>query len=681
MGEESPKTASTPTGAVFLSYASQDAEAAQKICDALRAAGIEVWFDKSELRGGDAWDRQIREQIHDCRLFIPVISANSEHRDEGYFRREWSLAADRTRDMAHKRAFLLPVVIDGTSERGASVPEKFHELQWTRLPGGDTPPAFVERIQRLLSPEASPARAVETPVAPSSMVQSSSASGRPTRRFKPALWAISAVLALALAYYVADRFWLSKRTAIAAAGTAPAATGAGEKSIAVLPFVDLSEKHDQEYFADGMAEEILDLLAKIPELKVIGRTSSFQFKGRADDLRKIGQTLGVAYVLEGSVRRALNLLKVTAQLISTQDGAHRWSDTYELRDGDAVQLQEQVAAGIARALELSIADSQSTDAAAIGSDYDLYIRGIHELDSSSYEGCRQAIALFTDVLRRHPQSERALISMARAHECIAWGDYVVPNAGIEQAREYALQALRVNPRSADAHVVLATVFILHDYDWASAQRELDTASELSPANSRALMTAARLHQALGQYDIAIGLLNQAAALDPLDPLIYDILGDTYMRARNFVKAEKMWRRCLQISPDFLGAHFYLSNALLMQHQLNEALEEAKVDLSQEGEPHGLALVYYAMGRSSDADKALRDVVAFESQQKKLVEWPSELARIYAFRGELDSAFAWLDRAYEERESDMYFVKGDPLLDNLVPDPRYKALLRKMNLPE
>jgi len=128
----------TPSGAVFLSYASEDAAAAERLATALRDAGIEVWFDKSELRGGDAWDRQIREQIHHCHLFIPVISANSERRDEGYFRREWSLAADRTRDMAHKRAFLVPVVIDGTPERGASVPEKFHELQWTRLPEGES---------------------------------------------------------------------------------------------------------------------------------------------------------------------------------------------------------------------------------------------------------------------------------------------------------------------------------------------------------------------------------------------------------------------------------------------------------------------------------------------------------------------------------------------------------------
>src|SRR5215469_1463149 len=155
MGEESPKPASTPTGAVFLSYASEDLEAAARIACGLRAAGIEVWFDQSELRGGDAWDHRIREQIHDCRLFVAVVSAHSEQRDEGYFRLEWKLAIDRSHLMAAKKAFIVPVVIDATSERSASVPEKFHELQWTRLPNGETPPAFVERVRRLLSTEIS----------------------------------------------------------------------------------------------------------------------------------------------------------------------------------------------------------------------------------------------------------------------------------------------------------------------------------------------------------------------------------------------------------------------------------------------------------------------------------------------------------------------------------------------
>jgi TIR domain-containing protein len=151
LSTEVPGAVSGPSQAVFLSYASEDAPASQRIAEALRAAGVELWFDKSELRGGDAWDRQIRKQIHDCALFIPIISAHSQARLEGYFRREWKLAADRTHDMAEEKAFLVPVVIDDTSERVASVPEKFRDVQWTHLPAGETPAAFIERVKRLLS--------------------------------------------------------------------------------------------------------------------------------------------------------------------------------------------------------------------------------------------------------------------------------------------------------------------------------------------------------------------------------------------------------------------------------------------------------------------------------------------------------------------------------------------------
>src|SRR5262249_12771225 len=170
-----------PSHAVFLSYASQDAVAAERICEALRAAGIEVWFDKSELRGGDAWDRQIRQQIHDCRLFIAVISSHTEARDEGYFRREWRLAVERAGDMAEGKAFLVPVVIDGTTERSAAVPDKFRELQWTRLPDGQTSPAFVERVRRLLSPGAPLARTSATPGSLTSTVRSPGGAVPPPR--------------------------------------------------------------------------------------------------------------------------------------------------------------------------------------------------------------------------------------------------------------------------------------------------------------------------------------------------------------------------------------------------------------------------------------------------------------------------------------------------------------------
>jgi len=307
VGEESPNRVSTPTGAVFLSYASQDVEAAQRICDALRATGIEVWFDKNEPRGGEAWDRHITRQIKECALFVPVISAHTDGRSEGYFRREWRVAVERMRDMADDQAFLLPVVIDSTGEDVARVPDRFREFQWLRLPGGETAPAAINRIRRLLSPAEplSTARQAGT----HSVREAHGAHGRKKPRWlRPALFGL-ALAVLGGGYVALNRFVLSKHPT-------PVTVAIGDKSIAVLPFADLSEKHDQEYFADGMAEEILNILAKVPQLTVIGRTSSFQFKGRTEDLRTIGERLGAAYVVEGSVRKAGPRIRVTTQLLN-----------------------------------------------------------------------------------------------------------------------------------------------------------------------------------------------------------------------------------------------------------------------------------------------------------------------------------------------------------------------------
>jgi len=247
--------------AVFLSYASQDAEAARKICERLRAAGIEVFLDQSELRGGDAWDQKIRHEIHDCALFIPIISQHTQERLEGYFRHEWKLAVERTHHMAEQMPFLVPVVVDRTRDREAFVPDAFRVVQWTHLPGGETPPAFVERIKRLLSPELSPMSAV-----------SGAAPGlrepvRATWRSKPVLLGIVALVILAaLAYLFVDKFWISKQPT-----PAPAAFAPPPHSIAVLPFVNLSGDKEQEYFSDGLTEELLNSLAEIDGLQVAAR--------------------------------------------------------------------------------------------------------------------------------------------------------------------------------------------------------------------------------------------------------------------------------------------------------------------------------------------------------------------------------------------------------------------------
>ncbi len=242
-----------PSRAVFLSYASQNAEAAKRICEALRAGGIEVWFDQSELRGGDAWDRQIRKQIHDCALFIPIISATTQGRTEGYFRREWKLAVDRTHDMSERVAFLVPVVIDDTGDAEADVPEAFRAVQWTRLDAGETSPAFVARVSQLLSPSEpqTPVRA-RPAIGPAPSFRPSTSNAAPSRRSNLLLLLISAVVLLGVGYFALDKFVLSKRVAAPATqGDLPATSAIPEKSVAVLPFVNESSDKEQEYFADG----------------------------------------------------------------------------------------------------------------------------------------------------------------------------------------------------------------------------------------------------------------------------------------------------------------------------------------------------------------------------------------------------------------------------------------------
>ena len=326
--------------AVFLSYASEDAAAAQRLCDALQAIGVEVWFDQTELRGGDAWDQKIQQQIRDCALFIPIISQQTAERPEGYFRLEWDLADQRTHMVARNKAFIVPVCIDDTRDRGADVPESFLRAQWTRLPRGATPASFCTRIAALLG-------AAEAPPSPLPGISRALPLTLP-RKFN---WRIAAAVAVAAA--VALLAWQPWR-AVPPKGIAASASAATEKSIAVLPFSDISEKHDQDYFADGIAEELRAVLVKIPSLKVIGRTSSMQFKGTQADLRTIGTRLGAGYVVEGSVRKSGPRIRVTAQLSESRSGTQLWAERYDRDFGDILNVQDQIATSIARALQLAV---------------------------------------------------------------------------------------------------------------------------------------------------------------------------------------------------------------------------------------------------------------------------------------------------------------------------------------
>jgi TolB-like protein/Tfp pilus assembly protein PilF len=674
MGEESPKPSSTPKGAVFLSYASQDAQAAQKICDALSAAGIEVWFDKSELRGGDVWDRRIREQIHSCRLFIPIISANTESRDEGYFRREWGFATDRTRDIAEKRAFLIPVVIDDTPERGSSVPDKFHQIQWTRLPRGETPPAFVARVAALLGAP----KSVATGNRPTPALTTAPPAHTRSQRN---VWIILGLAALGI---VLGGGWFALRQSglhrHAQAETADQASPAiTEKSIAVLPFDDLSEKHDQEYFADGMAEEVINLLAKIPDLKVIGRISSFQFKGKTDDVRRIGMTLGAAYIVEGSVRRSGDHVRVTAQLIDTRDGVQRWSETYDRQASDVLQVQDAIAASLVRALQVEVAESgrlQTRPVLTSRESYDAYLRGIHAFEKRDPSGFEEAIARFRRALELDPSYVPAAEALAIAYRNQAYFGFVPPKVGYEQARMAAGAVLKLNQGSAIAHAVLLAVHTEYDWDWVSAERELDTAMSLAPNNATVLLYASEERLAVGQLNEAMRYLESAGTVDPLYTEVYFDLSLVYLRLSRYEESARALRRIAEISPTAEWVHYYLCVVLLVQGDPNAALREMEKETVPSIRLAGLALAYYALKRTTEANNSLAQLEARNGGDSAMT-----IAEAYAYREQNDLAMKWLDRAYAQKDINLWYIKGDPLLAKLEGDPRYKAFLRKMNLPE
>lgn len=488
--------------------------------------------------------------------------------------------------------------------------------------------------------------------------------------------AIIMMLAVALSYFVVDKFWLSKRVA-APAAAAPVVSL--DKSIAVLPFVDMSEKKDQEYFADGMAEEIINLLVTIPDLKVIGRTSSFQFKDKTDDLRRIGAALGAAYIVEGSVRRSGDHIRVTAQLIGARDGAHRWSETYDREASDVLKVQAQIATSLVRALQLEVMPSVAVGAQqSLSNDeaYEVYLRGRHAMERRDQAGIEEAVSDFQHALELDPTFSAAASGLAVARVNLAYWGYAPPREGFERARVAAEAALKLDPKSALAHGVLCAVFTEYDWDWPAAERETRIIVALAPKNPPTLLYASDERMAVGQLAEARQFLNTAISADPLDAELFLERSWVYLREDRLAEAENDSRRVLQISPTFASSHYWLGVILLIEGRNEEALTEIQKEQHSGMRLAGLAAVLPALHRTKEADAVLARL-----KSEHAGDFAMGIAEAHAVRGERDQAFAWLDRAYAQKDFNLYYIKGDPLLKNLEQDARYRAFLRKMKLPE
>jgi TolB-like protein len=606
---------------------------------------------------------------------MPIISANTHSRTEGYFRLEWKLAVDRSHLIAPGQAFLVPVVIDATQHTDERIPERFRELQWTRLPGAEATPAFVDRIRALMEGKSDlPQRESSSPgpAVPGGLAGGAAPGARRERRIRVAAVTLG-ILALAGAGLFVARNHLP--------WTKPASTALApvtERSIAVLPFIDMSERKDQEYFADGMAEEIIDQLAKVPQLRVISRTSSFQFKGKGADVRAIGAAIGARYVVEGSVRRSGSQLRITAQLTDAADGSQRWSERYDRDIGDVLRVQDEIATSLVRALEVSVGAFETPARAAlrVPAAYDAYLRARHAQDHFDREGFEEAADYYREALHLDPQFAQAAGAFALLQVNMAnWG-YLPVKSAMTDARESAILAARLDPSLAEPHNVLALIAIMYDWDWAAADREIAKARTLEQHDASTEWITAQLAETRGNWDEARRRIDAAIAMDPFVATEHYIRGEIQLAAGRFEEAEAAAHRALQISPSYNWAHYLLGKILVARGRLADALAVIEQEPDVEGRLYVDAVAHFAIGQRAASDDALSRLTAVAAD-----DWAFGIAAVHAYRGEKDQAFQWLERAYAQRDVDLFLLKANREFAPITADPRYGAFLRRMNLPE
>jgi TolB-like protein len=539
---------SEPGKGVFLSYSSQDADAAWRICNALRSAGIEVWFDQSALRGGDAWDASIRTQIKECALFVPIVSASTNSRSEGYFRLEWRLAVERSLLMADDQAFLLPVLIDGTTEGSARVPDRFRERQWTRLDGDAAVAAFVGNVARLLQ---------GAPGGPDAIAKSQvpSAGGRPVMRKR--LLAGAVLSAALLVAVISFTKWSGHSVSPTSASVA------GRNSIAVMPFDNLSGRSEDAYLADGLQEEILNALARVRTFNVISRTSVMEFRGNTRNVREISRRLNVGSILEGSIRRDGNTLRLTVQLIDARDDRHVLAVNYDRDLAHILDLQSAVARQVADALRATLTQIERRELDRVatnnGDAYDRYLRAVAAFKipvPDDESGLVEPRRLLEEAVHLDPGFADALALLSQAdiwayQESQLSGDGT--RAGNSLERALAADAQLPEVRLARG---LHSLYVLDNLDQALI--DLDAVVRERPNSSRAHVALGFALRRRGHIEMALSHFQRAWDLDPLNETYPTTVITTLFGLRRFPECAASARLYAERFPRAVDAYFHIA---------------------------------------------------------------------------------------------------------------------------
>ena len=484
-------------------------------------------------------------------------------------------------------------------------------------------------------------------------------------------WIYVVVIAAAISIAL---FFLGRYTA---GNTASAArTELPAKSIAVLPFVDLSQAKDQEYFCDGISEEILDALAKVEGLRVVARTSSFSFKGKNADVAEIAQKLNAQTVLEGSLRREGNRIRITAQLINARDGFHIWSDTFERELQGVFAVQDEITRAIVDALKIKLAVAPAARGQQNPEAYDLYLQGLYFSNKSDEPSLRKSLSLFQQALDKDPNFARAWTGIAKAWLWLA-DAYVRPLDAYPKVKEAASRALALDERDAEAHCYLGETKRILDRDLAGEEEELKRALEIDRNSAPAHLFMALLKTARGELEVGVKEIQEAEKLDPLAPVMCSFAVGIYLAANRIDDAVSAGKRTLQIDPNYV----YFDPALADAYREKGDFEKAvalyeKAQAVTHFPSAGLAITYAKMGQQDDAHRVLDQLIQKSREQYVAAD---SIAAVYATLGEKDEAFRWLDRAVEEHSAPAASFVFHPQFRGLRSDPRFAALVRRIGI--
>jgi serine/threonine-protein kinase len=484
--------------------------------------------------------------------------------------------------------------------------------------------------------------------------------------------AIIVILVVAVAYFAFDKFVANEQLENVPTISASAVDTGDKASIAVLPFVNMSSDAEQDYFSDGISEELLNLLAKIPQFQVAGRTSSFAFKGKDDDLRTIGESLGVTTILEGSVRKGGERVRITAQLINVEDGFHLWSETYDRELTDIFAVQDEIASAVVDELKVTLlgnafAKAEQSDAINTNA-YNAYLQGLFYLNKSGPSNRRIAMSHFEEAVAIEPEFASAWAGLSRASVQYSSQASKDVEAALLRGREAADKALELDPGLPEAHIALGFIQYIYDWDWDAAEASYRRALGLRPGDVLARRNLARLVGDRGDIDKSLQMLRSIIEVDPLDENLQMAYAGRLFDQEEFEAGRSVVNRLLEQNPSLSFGPVFLAWFIMYEGRLEEALEHAKaepVDFARWGT---LAILHHRLGNeeaSQEAQQQLLDVYG------NLAAYQN--AQIHAFRGEIDEAVRWLEMAYESRDPGLTSVKTDLAFIPLREHPGFIAL--------